>query len=63
LIEPFPVPSSRKCSAMSPADLFGPSRLWITRISPIEHQKTHELSRVFMDKTRPADNDKVPHSG
>ena len=57
------MPSFRKCSGMSPADLFGPSRPRVSRFSPIEHQETHELSRVYMDKTLHADNDKVPHPG
>jgi hypothetical protein len=58
-IPPHLVPSSQQCSEIRQADSFSPSRLWVHRISPVEHQETHSLRWVFMAKTCLADNNKM----
>ena len=59
-IPPYLVPSCQQRSKISLADPFGPSRPRVSRVSPVEHQETHELRRVFMAKNCPADNNKMP---
>ena len=59
---PHLVPSLHQCPKISLADPLGPSRLRVHWVSPVEHQETHELRRVFMDNTFPADNNKTPCS-